>query len=95
MKPVCVPCERFYRPKKNGFAFTEGMPKEGNPRAGLAEPDRWQPYKLWMGDLWECPDCGHQIISGVGHTPLAEHYEDNFSTRQKSFGAEQLLVKDC
>ena len=95
MKPVCVPCERFYRPKENGFAFTEGMPREGNPLPGKAQPDKWQPYKLWMGDLWECPDCGHQIVSGVGREPLAEHYEKDFATSQMNFGGDRLLVKDC
>ena len=27
MKPICVPCQRFYRPKKNGFMFIEAMPR--------------------------------------------------------------------
>ena len=94
MKPVCVPCERFYRPKKNGLYFIEGMPLEGHPEPGLAEPEKWGPYKLWCGDLWECPTCKAQTIVGVAMQPIAEHYQPDFADRVTSFGAK-LLVKDC
>jgi hypothetical protein len=26
MKPICVRCERFMRPERNGYCFLEGMP---------------------------------------------------------------------
>jgi hypothetical protein len=26
MKPICVPCQRFYSPLKNGFEFIESRP---------------------------------------------------------------------
>jgi hypothetical protein len=29
MRPICVPCQRFFRPIKNGFHFIEGMPVDG------------------------------------------------------------------
>ena len=75
MKPICVKCRRFYRPKKNGTAFIEGMPIYGaSVPAGLAAPELWQPYKLWMGDLWACPDCGSEIIVGTGVKPISERH---------------------
>ena len=95
MKPVCVPCERFYRPKKNGFYFIEGMPTENGAKAGKAEPAKWQPYKVWAGDLWECPDCGAQIVSGVGLNPIAEQHHDDFASIANQLHAHRLLVKDC
>lgn len=96
MKPVCVPCQRFYRMKKGGYYFLEGMPK-GGERAmpGTAEPERWTRYKLWVGDLWGCPDCGAQIVVGVGLAPLGEHYQEDFLKKVDQLGADQLLVKDC
>ena len=97
MKPICVPCQRFYRPTKNGKAFIEGMPISENGeqvKPGLAEPEKWVPYKLWMGDEWGCPDCGSTIIVGTGHSPISEHYLPDFEQRVKSFGAT-LQINDC
>lgn len=95
MKPICVPCQRFFRPKKNGFSFIEGMPV-GNARAepGTSDPDSWKPYKLWMGDLWECHGCGTNIVVGVAGSPLAEHYQTDFTSHVASFGPK-LQVNDC
>lgn len=95
MKPICVPCQRFYRMKKDGYYFLEMMPLGRNVREGTAEPDRWQPYKLWVGDLWECPDCHAQIVSGTGREPLAEHYQEGFAAHVERLGAAQLKVNDC
>lgn len=94
MKPICVPCQRFYRPKKNGFPFIEGVPTHNGAEPGMAEPESWKPYKLWMGDLWECDDCGAQIVVGTGQQPLAEHYQPEFVERVLSFSAK-LQVNDC
>jgi hypothetical protein len=99
MKPICVPCQRFFRMKKSGYYFVEGMPAptangERAP-AGRAAPSLWQPYKVWAGDLWECPDCGAQIIAGTGQNAIAEHYEDGFAKLVSRFGADQLQVNDC
>ena len=95
MKPICVKCQRFYRPKKNGFYFIEGMPKHNGAGAGLREPENWKPYKLWCGDKWACPDCGAEIVVGTGWVPVAEHYQPNFAERVESFGGWQLIVNDC
>lgn len=94
MKPICVPCERFFRPTKNGKPFIEGMPTESGAPAGRAAPDLWRPYKLWIGDEWGCPSCGATVVVGVGFNRVAEHYEPNFADEVARSGAE-LLVKDC
>lgn len=104
VKPVCVKCKCFYRPEKNGFAFTEGMPNKmgeyglnysANIR-GNRHPECWSPYKCWMGDLWKCPDCGNEIVLGViSSSPLAEHYQNDFEEKQKLYGADKLQVNDC
>lgn len=97
MKPVCVPCQRFMRMKESGFCFVEGMPANGvrgNPQPGLREPDGWQPYKLWLGDRYACPDCNAEVVTGFGRAPIAEHYQDGFAAKVTQFGAD-LLVKDC
>lgn len=95
MKPICVPCQRFYRMKKGGFYFLEQMPSENHARPGKKEPESWRPYKLWAGDLWECPDCHAQIVSGTGRNPIIEHFQPEFDATVKKLGADQLKVNDC
>lgn len=68
---VCAKCNRAMRPKKNGFPFVE-----------LAQ-DR--PYKLWYGDLWECQDCGAEIVyTAWSQQPIAEHYQPDFAAKLES-----------
>lgn len=95
MKPICVKCQRFFRMKKSGYYFTEGMPKENGAKQGTAEKEKWKPYKIWAGDLWECLGCGFQIVSGVGGAPMAEHYQSDFKGVHERLNAGQLQVNDC
>ena len=97
MKPICVPCQRFFRCKKTGYYFIEGMPKDGVRHAspGAEAPEQWTPYKLWVGDLWQCEGCGTEIVSGVGMGPIAEHYMEEFNAPADQLGASQLQVNDC
>jgi hypothetical protein len=80
LKPICVKCQRFYRPLKNGVWFLEGMPRFNGANPGLTEPESWVPYKLWRGDLWICHGCDHLCISGVAPHPLREHYMPDFAS---------------
>lgn len=95
MKPICVPCQRFYRPTKNGRAFVEGMPI-GSVKAppGITAPELWKPYKLWRGDEWTCMGCGAIIIVGVAQHTIAEHFESTFDEQVKSHKAD-LQINDC
>lgn len=98
MKPVCVTCRCFYRPKKNGTYFVEMMPNgTADPRAnirGKRKPEAWEPYKLWAGDLWECPDCQAQIIVGVPSSPWSEHYKEDFEAQVTARNAT-IQINDC
>ncbi len=94
MRPVCIPCKRFFRIVKTGFAFVEGMPVGDNIQPGTAQEDAWKPYKLWMGDKWKCQGCGAEIISGFGHSPIAEHYQPDFAKQRESYKGE-YQVNDC
>lgn len=94
MKPICAPCRRFFRPKKNGVFFIEGAPTYNNAPVGLGEPESWGPYKLWMGDLWECPDCHAEIIVGAGLGPVAERYMPQFDELVKKY-KPIYQINDC
>ena len=95
LKPICVKCQRFYRPHHNGRWFVEGMPigGAGEVPPGTAAPERWKPYKVWVGDEWICHGCGHLIIVGVGRQPVREQHHDDFDHRVAQ--AYYLQVNDC
>jgi hypothetical protein len=99
MKPICIPCQRFFRMAKSGAYFTEQMPiADGDSRRaepGNAEPERWQPYKIWAGDRWICEGCHAQIIVGTGRAPVAEHYQADFAATRDRLNAGALVVNDC
>ena len=102
MKPVCVKCQCFYRPKKNGYIFMEMMPIFGasdevqppEERRGTKAPHLWQPYKLWRGDLWACPECDHETVVGVAWEPISEHYMRDFAEKVKHM-PPQVQINDC
>lgn len=95
LKPVCVPCQRFFRPEKNGFPFIEGMPRGGvRVPPGTQAPGDWKPYKLWMGDKWKCQGCGQEIVVGVIAGPISEHYKPDFAHDVERLGTT-LQVNDC
>ena len=94
MKPICVPCQRFFRPKHNGENFIEAMPLQTAAPTGASRPDLWKPYKLWSGDLWECQGCKAQIVVGVGVGPMAEHFQPEFELECKRAKA-RIQVNDC
>ena len=69
---VCAKCNRAMRPKKNGVAFVE-----------MAQ-DR--PYKLWAADLWQCQDCGAEMLyTDSRQTPIAEHFQAEFAAKLASY----------
>jgi hypothetical protein len=93
VKPICVKCQRFYRPHHNGRRFIEGMPIGNKAPPGTTAPEQWKPYKVWVGDEWMCNGCGHLIIVGVAHVPIREHYQPDFAIALQH--ATYLQVNDC
>lgn len=77
-KPACPKCQRFYRPAKNGIRVLEAMPHHNDALPGNLAPESWAPYKIWHADLWQCPGCGHQLISGWGNHPESERHYPEF-----------------
>ena len=92
MKPICIPCQRFFKVIKNDYYFTEGSPAIRGTNPGIEEKERWQPYRVWAGDQYKCPGCGTEIVSGIGHGPLAIKHEPDFKAKHSSLGADRLQV---
>jgi len=72
-RPVCVKCGIEFKTKKNGVVAQEHT--EPQPTG--------TPYKIWNGDLWECPQCLTQIIVGWGDKPVSYHNDPDFKEYQK------------
>ena len=92
-KPACFKCQRFFRPKHNGYAFIEGMPIQSRAEPGTSQPELWKPYKLWVGDLWECKGCGAEILVGAIRV-AGEQHEPDFMDKVQRWGAH-LQINDC
>jgi hypothetical protein len=43
-------------------------------------------YKLWDADLYECLECGVEVISGFAQLPLAEHYQPTYAAQRARRG---------
>lgn len=65
-RPICVKCQTEFRVSRNGIAVIDMA---------------WQPPKpcaVWHADLFECPICKTQIVSGFAQKSLAEYFEAKF-----------------
>ena len=79
-RPVCAACQVDMRPEKNGV--------------GVLDMADWGPCNLWDADLWECPKCGHQIVSGFGDNPISAHYmKEEFERLIKGYQEHSLIIE--
>jgi len=70
---VLCGCGRFMRVKQNSVTVEERTEDQ-------------QPYKLWDADLFECVECGVEIITGFGRGPIAEHWQPNYAEQRQRLG---------
>lgn len=77
---ACVACETFMAPAKNGVYVLETY------------EDGKTPYKVWMADMLECPDCHAQIVKGFGADPVSEQYMDDFD---KALKLVTITINGC
>ena len=84
---ACLQCRCFFRPKRNGVIVEEGMPQGDSDGP-------WVPYKLWVADLYECPNCGVQVIGGFGWHPIAEHFQENYNAMREA-NPPMVRIDDC
>ncbi|MBA7660477.1 hypothetical protein ES703_68479 [subsurface metagenome] len=65
-RPICTLCRVEFRPLENGINVIDIF----------SQPPK--PYRVTYADLFECPVCRNQIVSGFASKPWAEHHEDKF-----------------
>lgn len=63
-------CGRFMRVKRNSVTVEERTEDQ-------------QPYKLWDADLFECEECGVEVIAGFGKAPIAEHWQPDYAAMKE------------
>lgn len=76
----CVNCQTYLYAKQNGVLVLETM------------DDCVSPYKIWRADLFACPDCGYELISGFAQEPISEHFMPDF---QQLLGHVTHTIKGC
>lgn len=54
----------------------------------------WSSYKLWVADLYECPECKHVVIGGFPFQPLSEHYKPEYAEMLRLYPPE-YRIPDC
>lgn len=79
-RPVCVKCQIQMRMEIMGVGLLE-----------LATPNR--PYKIWSSDLFRCPVCGHEILSGYAGQ-ATHHSDENFMKQVEYCKSYTRLVLD-
>ena len=78
MNIVCVKCHLQMRPAKIGVPV-ESMMVDG-------------PYKLFMGDRYECSCCGFAVAAGMNH-PVAEHYQADYAAVREVYHKETPVTR--
>lgn len=65
-RPICIKCQIAFRPLENGITVIDMF----------SQPPK--PYRMWQADLFECPICKAQIVSGFADEALIHHHENGF-----------------
>jgi len=79
-RPVCVKCQIQMRCEKNGVGLLE-----------LATPNR--PYKIWSSDLFRCPVCGFEVLTGYSDN-ATHHSSEKFMKNVEYCKEHTQLVLD-
>ncbi len=61
-RPVCVKCKREMKPERNGIILMD-VDVDGTDQ------------EAWHADLWCCPVCGTEIVTGFGCNPVAHEWD--------------------
>jgi len=77
---VCVKCQIRLKPKKNEV----GVLDIGNDG---------KPFYIWDADLWECPNCGIEVVTGFGQRPMANHTEEKFEDIVRQWKADGTVIE--
>ena len=82
-KMICVKCEVALRPAVNGVYVQEMYNKNKDT------------YKVWCADIWKCPICGIEVVSGFGNKPCFGNWDDDCEERlQKLINRGAVIIKD-
>ena len=76
--PICVPCQRMMRCRKNEFLFAE---------------DKYD-GDIYSSDMFECEVCKTQILIGFGREPVAQHWRDKEQYDRYRAKARLVLNQD-
>ncbi len=77
---ACSTCLLWMKVRRNGVNVLETL------------EDGTTPYKVWEADLWECPECSHQVLSGFGLHAISEKHKDHFA---EHLARVNITIRGC
>lgn len=64
MRPACVQCQCEMRCSKTG--------------ATIVVMSGGEPYQLWQADIFQCPGCGFEAVTGWASKPIRHSGQEDF-----------------
>lgn len=68
---VCVKCGRLLKVATNGVWAQENVAERGRA------------YRVSMFDMWQCPECGYEVLAGSGK-PVYPDQKESFEKYQQA-----------
>jgi len=67
--------------------------RNGHPIVITDDPEKADPYQLWMADLYQCAGCDHEVaVIGQGQIAVSNrYYDDDFAEKLESFGGADVV----
>ena len=69
-KILCLTCSVEMLRKQSGVPVIETYRAEER-----------EPYKIWLADLFYCPNCYKSVVADFDREPFANNFQDDFSIR--------------
>lgn len=71
MRPACVSCQCEMRCSKTG--------------ATIVIMSGGKPYQLWQADIFQCPGCGFEAVTGWAEKPITHSGQEGFRACLKRY----------
>lgn len=79
-QPLCVKCQVYLKCEKNEVRVLQTWSEEKKPDV------------VYYADLFKCPKCGYEIITGFGWEPILYWFDPDFNKKLTGEDGPVFLV---
>ena len=79
-RPVCVKCEVELTCKEN--------------EVGCLDISDNREVQVWDSDLWACPVCGYELVTGFGRMPVDHDMNDTLARTIQNYRDRSRIVNN-